>query len=43
MKAISNVFESILTDDSPVIWSPEDEGPLSAGPRIPTIWGWNGG
>ncbi len=42
MKAISTVFESILTNE-PVIWTPEEEGPLSAaGPRISTVWGWGG-
>jgi hypothetical protein len=43
MKAIGTVFESMLTNDPTVLWSPEEEGPLSAGPRVPTIWGWQGG
>lgn len=41
MKAISTVFESILSDDATVIWA-EDEGALSFGPRISTVWGWGG-
>jgi hypothetical protein len=42
MKAITMMFESILSDETIVVWSDEqDMGACAfAGPRIQTVWGW---
>ncbi|HEY7722660.1 MAG TPA: hypothetical protein VIB11_12550 [Pedococcus sp.] len=44
MKVLTTMFESTLEASTPPVWAadlPEPQ-PLSAGPRIQTIWGWGG-
>jgi hypothetical protein len=44
MKALTTVFTSTLEQGTPAIWATEllEPQPLSAGPRIQTVWGWGG-
>ncbi len=44
MKALTTkMFESILSDDTTIVWTSEEPEPTSfAGPRIQTVWGWGG-